>query len=53
MATNEFFLPCPESRPTIYAYQDSNPQYAGQLKIGYTTRTPCGRCVKRRNVLLE
>ena len=39
MATNEFFPARPESRPTIYAYQDSNPQYAGQLKVGYTTRT--------------
>src|SRR5690606_22396072 len=24
-------------RPTIYAYEDSNPQYAGLLKVGYTT----------------
>lgn len=39
MATNEFFPARPESRPTIYAYQDSNPQYDGQLKVGYTTRT--------------
>ena len=36
---NEFFPARPESRPTIYAYQDSNPQYDGQLKVGYTTRT--------------
>ena len=34
---NAFFPPRPESRPTIYAYQDS--QYDGQLKVGYTTRT--------------
>jgi hypothetical protein len=39
MATNEFFPARPEARPTIYAYQDSNPQYEGQLKVGYTTRT--------------
>ncbi len=32
-----FFPPRPESRPTIYAYSDSNPQYAGLLKVGYTT----------------
>jgi uncharacterized protein (DUF433 family) len=37
--TKEFFPPRPESRPTIYAYQDSNPRYDGQLKVGYTTRT--------------
>jgi len=32
-----FFPPRPESRPTIYAYEDTNPQYAGLLKVGYTT----------------
>jgi len=37
MATNEFFPARPESRPTIYAYEDTNPQYAGLLKVGYTT----------------
>ncbi len=35
--TNVFFPPRPESRPTIYAYEDTNPQYAGLLKVGYTT----------------
>ncbi|RMH13622.1 MAG: restriction endonuclease [Gammaproteobacteria bacterium] len=35
--SNEFFPSRPESRPTIYAYEDSNPQYAGLLKVGYTT----------------
>ena len=33
----DFFPPRPESRPTIYAYEDTNPQYAGLLKVGYTT----------------
>ena len=33
----EFFPPRPDSRPTIYAYKDTNPQYAGLLKVGYTT----------------
>lgn len=33
----EFFPPRPPSRPTIYAYEDTNPQYAGLLKVGYTT----------------
>ncbi len=32
-----FFPPRPESRPAIYAYEDSNPQYVGLLKVGYTT----------------
>ena len=32
-----FFPPRPESRPTIYAYEDTNPQYAGLLKaVSYT-----------------
>ena len=33
----EFFPPRPKVNPTIYAYQDTNPQYAGLLKIGFTT----------------
>ena len=37
--SNGFFPQRPESRPTIYAYEDTNPQYAGLLKVGYTTRT--------------
>jgi hypothetical protein len=35
--SNEFFPPRPASRPTLYAYEDTNPQYAGLLKVGYTT----------------
>jgi hypothetical protein len=35
--SKEFFPPRPESRPKIYAYEDTNPQYAGLLKVGYTT----------------
>ena len=35
--SKEFFPPRPESRPTIYAYEDTNPQYTGLLKVGYTT----------------
>src|SRR6266540_2020121 len=35
--TKDFFPPRPESRPTIYAYEDTHPQYAGLLKVGYTT----------------
>ncbi|HEU5070230.1 MAG TPA: DEAD/DEAH box helicase family protein [Verrucomicrobiae bacterium] len=36
---NEFFPPRPTSRPTIYAYEDSNPELKGLLKVGYTTKT--------------
>jgi hypothetical protein len=35
--SNEFFPPRPDARPTIYAYEDTNPQYKGLLKVGYTT----------------
>jgi len=35
--SKEFFPPRPESNPVIYAYEDTNPQYAGLLKVGYTT----------------
>src|SRR6185369_9340161 len=33
----EFFPPRPALRPAIYAYEDTNPRYAGLLKVGYTT----------------
>jgi hypothetical protein len=35
--SKDFFPPRPESRPAIYAYEDTHPQYAGLLKVGYTT----------------
>jgi hypothetical protein len=34
---NEFFPSRPNANPTIYAYEDTNPQYFGLLKIGFTT----------------
>jgi hypothetical protein len=34
---NDFFPPRPALTPTIYAYEDTNPQYTGLLKVGYTT----------------
>jgi hypothetical protein len=37
--SKDFFPPRPNSRPTIYAYEDTNPQYGGLLKVGYTTKT--------------
>jgi len=33
----ELFHPRPAIRPTIYAYEENNPEYEGLLKIGYTT----------------
>jgi hypothetical protein len=39
MANKEFFPPRPEATPTIYAYEDTNPQYIGLLKIGYTSKS--------------
>jgi len=36
MASNDFFPPRPPATPTIYAYLDTNPQYAGLLKVGFT-----------------
>ena len=35
--SNGFFPPRPALRPTIYAYEDTHPQYADLLKVGYTT----------------
>lgn len=37
MSADKFFPQRPNSKPTIYAYEDTNPQYRGLLKIGYTT----------------
>lgn len=33
----DYFPLRPNTSPTIYAYEDSNPQYKGLLKVGYTT----------------
>ena len=45
--SSDFFPPRPESRPVIYAYQDTNPQYKGLLKIGYSTRTAAERVAEQ------
>ena len=37
MPINEFFPGRPSSHPMIYAYEDTNPQYEGMLKVGYTS----------------
>lgn len=35
--TEKFFPLRPDASPSIYAYVDTNPQYTGLLKVGYTT----------------
>jgi len=35
---SDFFPPRSEAEPKIYAYTDSNPEFAGLLKIGQTSR---------------
>jgi len=37
MMAQDFFPSHAEVKPNIYAYEDTNPQYKGLLKIGYTT----------------
>ena len=44
---NDFFPPRPPSKPTIYAYEDTNPQYDGLLKVGYTTTTAQARIAQQ------
>ena len=36
--SKDFFPPRPETTPTIYAYEDTNPQFKGLLKVGYTIK---------------
>jgi hypothetical protein len=45
--SKDFFPPRPESRPTIYAYEDTNLQYANLLKVGYTTVNVQGRVAQQ------
>lgn len=35
--TSAFFPQRPASHPMIYAYEETNPEYKGLLKVGYTT----------------
>ncbi|MBN2033521.1 MAG: GIY-YIG nuclease family protein [Deltaproteobacteria bacterium] len=35
--SRDFFPPRPDIIPTIYAYEDTNPQYRKLIKVGYTT----------------
>ena len=47
----EFFPPRPPLRPTIYAYEDSNPEYTTLLKIGYTAVNAQTRVAQQYPVL--
>lgn len=44
---DEFFPKKTQSNPTIYAYQDTNPQYMGLLKVGFTTKDAKTRVAKQ------
>ena len=35
--SKDFFPARLDTNPMIYAYEDTNPQYKGLLKVGYTT----------------
>lgn len=39
VSMSDFFPPRPRANPTIYAYEDTNPQYKGLLKVGFTTNS--------------
>ena len=44
---SKFFPQRPESNPTIYAYEDTNPQYKGLLKVGFTTTNAQARVAQQ------
>lgn len=45
--SRDFFPPRPNVSPTIYAYEDTHPQFRGMLKIGYTTGEPAKRVAQQ------
>jgi hypothetical protein len=45
--SKDFFPRRPQVQPKIYAYEDTNPQYAGLLKVGYTTKDVRERVAKQ------
>ncbi len=44
---SDFFPQRPEAYPTIYAYEDTNPQYEGLLKVGFTTTNAQSRVAQQ------
>ncbi len=49
----EFFPARPDSSPVVYAYRDSNPQYNGMLKVGYTTKNAAERVNEQYGSLIR
>lgn len=47
MALEGFFPPRPDVEPKVYAYSDRDPEYAGLLKVGYTTRDVAARVAEQ------
>ena len=44
---SKFFPQRPEANPTIYAYEDTNPQYEGLLKVGFTATDASARVAQQ------
>jgi hypothetical protein len=44
---SDFFPQRPATNPAIYAYEDTNPQYKGLLKVGFTTHRVQDRVAKQ------
>ena len=51
MMANVLFPLRPSVRPSIYAYSESNPEYTGFLKVGYTTRSAEERVAEQHPVI--
>lgn len=51
MSADKFFPPRPDAHPKIYAYEDTNPQYAGLLKVGYTATDVKARVAQQYPIL--
>ncbi|MDO8632978.1 MAG: GIY-YIG nuclease family protein [Candidatus Wildermuthbacteria bacterium] len=45
--SKDFFPQKPKINPTIYAYEDTNPQYLGLLKVGFTNSEVQGRIAQQ------
>ena len=51
MAQTNFFPNRPDLKPMIYAYEDTNPQYDGLLKVGYTSVDVATRVAQQYHTL--
>lgn len=50
---NKFFPKRPRANPTIYAYENTNPQFKGLLKVGYSDIDEQTRVAKREMPLTK